>query len=91
MSHEKTHELEAQLAAMRQVLIQDLNKKHHEVVNYIRSIPIPQNAFHQGLLFLDTGMLWIKEAITFSPISIPVPPASPPQDEGKAELEDLAN
>lgn len=79
-----------QLHAVRDHIHSLVKSKYNELVSAIMSQPLPDQAFMQALLYLDTGMLWVKEAVYFAPFvqkgaspAVTPPPAA--NNEGNAE------
>jgi hypothetical protein len=56
---------------LRQILLKQVTEKYVSLVNTVRELPLFPQAYLDGLKKLDFGMLWLKEAITFSPIVMP--------------------
>lgn len=78
-----------QIQNMRNHLIDSVNKEYHRFLSGLTSLPFPISCFSTAFMFLDTGMLWMKEAISYSPFVNKVPPQAqaPTQPEVKPEEE----
>lgn len=79
-----------QLYNMRMHLINSVNIEYKKFLSALTSLPFPESCFSTGFMFLDTGMLWVKEGISFAPFvnKVPAPVAAPApevQPEIKAE------
>ncbi len=59
---------EEQMAALRDHLFKVTAEAYKKFIYGIKILPVHQEAFHQALLFFDTGMLWVKEAIFCAPL-----------------------
>lgn len=63
-------------AVMRQFMIKNLNEKYFAFINSIKEIPISPQVLLEGLKMMDFGILWIKEAVSYSPIIYPASPVA---------------
>ncbi len=59
---------EEQMEVLREHLFKVTAEAYKKFIYGIKILPIHQEAFHQALLFFDTGMLWAKEAIYCAPL-----------------------
>jgi len=69
-----------QLTLIRNSMFNTVAEAYKQFISVLRSVPIQPEAFHQAILFTDSGMLWAKEAIMVAPFMqlptmAPVPPA----------------
>lgn len=77
-----------QLMIVRNHILQLAQSKYNELMTILKSQPIFQQAFMQSFLFLDTGMLWAKEAIYFAPF-VQQSPLSPSSETTPDPLSDV--
>lgn len=82
-------ELKAQqLKAIRDSLINTSFQHYNQLIAFLKSLPIPQQqpGMHQAYIMIDSGILWIKEMLTVSPLILgsPTPPAP---EEVSAEVD----
>ena len=59
-------------AIARQFMIKAMNEKYLSLIANLRELPINPASFMDGIKMMDFGMLWIKEAVQYSPILYPV-------------------
>lgn len=78
---------EQQMQMLRASLLNTVFNKYHELITMIRTLPLaPTNGLTQGMISIDTGMLWIKEMINIAQINLPSAPiATSTPDEPKSE------
>ncbi len=75
-----------QLMVVRNHILQLAQSKYNELMTVLKSQPIFQQAFMQSFLFLDTGMLWAKEAIYFAPFVQQAAPSAPSESVPTSEV-----
>lgn len=54
-----------QIQLVRDSLIVEAFKKYHELINFLKKLPIPQGhvGMQKAFLDIDTGMLWVREIL----------------------------
>ncbi len=59
--------------ALRQTLTNTAFQHYHALIQYLKSLPIPQAipGMQHAYLSIDTGMLWIKDLLLTCPIILP--------------------
>lgn len=61
-------------------------KEYLKFIEVLRKLPFQQQNLVQAFTFLDTGMLWLKEAIYYSPFVNPqIPPQAPSTPSASVE------
>lgn len=69
-----------QITAVRNHIYSSIQAEYKKFLEFIRKVPIHEVAFSQAFLFLDSGMLWAKEAIHYAPLL-----QAPPQTQDVAQ------
>jgi len=69
-----------QIEAMRNHLYNGILGEYKRFLNILVNSPISKESMNDGFRFLDTGMLWIKEAIYHGPIVNKIPASSPNEE-----------
>lgn len=69
-----------QIALIRKSILEMAQKNYKAFIKSLREIPIHPQACHQAFLFMDTGMLWMKEAIEYAPL-IQAPSSEPTSEK----------
>lgn len=66
---------EDQLKAVRNALISSVFEKYHQLMDIIKMLPLSPElpALHKAYLDIDTGLVWIKEMLSSSPLVFPQP------------------
>jgi len=61
------------LQVIRQSLINNIFQQYHEFLKFLKALPIHHQlpAVQHAFIELDTGMLWLKEVLSVSPIILP--------------------
>lgn len=80
-----------QVQLLRSSLIQMAFAKYQELIGILKKLPIHQQipGMIQAYLFIDSGMLWVKEILNTSPLMFTT--AQPPLNEDKKEEEKAAD
>ena len=69
---------------IRMHLHNSLVKEYVQLQSAIQSLPMPKDCFNEVFRFLDTGMLWLKEAIMFAPLINRMPESTATPSESPA-------
>ena len=59
-----------QMLNIRNHLHNSILAEYQKLQSSIQQLPFPEISFAECFRFLDTGMLWLKEAIYFAPFSM---------------------
>ena len=54
---------------MRVAVYNSFLGEYKKLIDLLRAMPFPQESFLQALMFFDTGILWVKEAVYHVPFS----------------------
>jgi hypothetical protein len=65
---EQTEPTPEQMQLIRTSMLEMMQKNYRNFMDSLREFPIHPQAMHQAFLFLDTGSLWMKEAIAHAPL-----------------------
>jgi len=90
--------LDEQVELIRASLIKAIFEKYHPLVDLLKKLPLAAElpGIQYGLLSIDTGMLWFKEMLSTSPLSLtpvtfnpPIPPngSNPSENEVKEDAD----
>jgi len=76
---------------MRNALIQSMLIEYHKFINFCRQLPFQQSVLVEPFKHFDTGMLWLKEGMEYSPLRLAPPAPFLAPDIKKAAPESTSN
>lgn len=72
---------EQQVLMIRNALLEKAFKYYHQLIEFLKNLPLDQKNLQHGFFHLDDGMLWMKQMMESMPINLGSDVAPPVQPE----------